>query len=322
MKSRLAKLFAISISIVLVALLLLLSQIQIADIITTVADIDSLYLIAGFLLYVCSYLFRALRFHILLNRDVGIRGLFSIVCVHNMMNNLLPARTGELSYMYLLKKVHNRSLEEGIATLTIARILDFITISLIFFSSALLIADVPATLTHVFSGIVACLVLAVLFLFSLVYRREKCICTIESIAENLNLKRFRLTNYLLEKMSKTIDSIAVIRSRRVILSSFLLSFMIWCALYSMIAVVLKGMHLDLSITVIILGSTFSIFTNVLPIPSVGAFGIYEGAWTVAFMSLGVCKECAVISGFGVHIISFMYFVLLGSYGILVMKREA
>lgn len=68
---------------------ILLSQIKIADIIITLAGIDPLYLIAGFVLYVCSYLFRALRFHILLNKEVGLRDLFNIVCVHNMVNNIL-----------------------------------------------------------------------------------------------------------------------------------------------------------------------------------------------------------------------------------------
>jgi len=64
---------------------------------------------------------------------VGIRDLFKIVCVHNMMNNLLPARTGEVSYIYLINKVHERDISEGIATLVVARVFDFIVISGIFF---------------------------------------------------------------------------------------------------------------------------------------------------------------------------------------------
>ena len=83
-----AKLSAVIITVALVAIML--SQIQIADIITTLAGIDSLYLVAGFVLYACSYFFRALRFHILLNGEVGLRDLFNIVCVHNMVNNILP----------------------------------------------------------------------------------------------------------------------------------------------------------------------------------------------------------------------------------------
>ena len=319
MKAKLAKLSAVVISIALV--LILLSQIRIADIITTLAGIDPLYLSAGFALYASSYFFRALRFYILLNREVGIRGLFNIVCVHNMMNNLLPARTGELSYIYLLKKLHNQSTGEGIATLTIARIFDFITISLFFFISALLIVDLPAIISNVVSGIVFFLILIVLFLIFLVYGGEKFMCDVENITEKSNLNRFRLTKFLLEKMNKIIDSVSVIQSKKVILSSFLLSFLIWSVLYSMNYVLLKGMNMDLSIISIVLGSTFSIFACNLPVPSLGLFGIYEGAWTAAFVSLGVSKESAMITGFGIHLILFVYFLVLGCFGLIVMKRE-
>jgi len=104
-RENISKILAVVITIALVAILL--SQIRIADVIATLAGIDPLYLIAGFVLYVCSYFFRALRFHILLNGEVGLWDLFNIVCVHNMMNNILPARTGELSYIYLLKRFYN-----------------------------------------------------------------------------------------------------------------------------------------------------------------------------------------------------------------------
>ena len=79
-RQTVAKISAVVITIALVAILL--SQIQIADIITTLAGIDPLYLIAGFVLYACSYVFRALRFYILLDGEVGLRDLFNIVCVH------------------------------------------------------------------------------------------------------------------------------------------------------------------------------------------------------------------------------------------------
>ena len=84
-----AKISAVAITVALLAILL--SQIEISDVITTLAGIDPLYLIAGFVLYACSYFFRALRFHILLNGEVGIKDLFNIVCVQNKVNNILPA---------------------------------------------------------------------------------------------------------------------------------------------------------------------------------------------------------------------------------------
>jgi len=84
----------IATGLITVALLaILLSQINVRDVVTTLSSISPVYLVVGFFLYACSYFFRTLRFWILLNKEVGIRDLFKIVCVHNMMNNLLPART-------------------------------------------------------------------------------------------------------------------------------------------------------------------------------------------------------------------------------------
>ena len=67
----------------------------------TLVSIDSIYLLIGFVLYLRLFL-RTLRFHILLNNKVSIKDLFSIVCVHNMANNILPARTGEVFVMCIL----------------------------------------------------------------------------------------------------------------------------------------------------------------------------------------------------------------------------
>ncbi|WP_269849783.1 lysylphosphatidylglycerol synthase transmembrane domain-containing protein [Methanosarcina horonobensis] len=101
--------------------------------IATIKNIDKTYLVLGFFLYVLSYLLRGLRFHILLDKKISLTDLFHIVCVHNMVNSILPARSGELSYIYILKKYHDKSTGEGVATLMVARVLDFITISLLFF---------------------------------------------------------------------------------------------------------------------------------------------------------------------------------------------
>jgi uncharacterized membrane protein YbhN (UPF0104 family) len=78
-KQTLFKLVAIIITIALIAVLL--SQIDAGDVMSILAKINPAYLGIG--LYAISYLLRALRFHILLNKEVGIKELFSIVSVHN-----------------------------------------------------------------------------------------------------------------------------------------------------------------------------------------------------------------------------------------------
>ena len=72
-RETIAKISAVVITIALVAILL--SQIRIGNIGKTLASIGPIYVIIGFVLYIFSYFFRALRFHILLNNKVSIRNL-------------------------------------------------------------------------------------------------------------------------------------------------------------------------------------------------------------------------------------------------------
>ena len=316
-RENIAKISAVIITIALVAILL--SQIPIADIITTLAGIDPLYLVVGFVLYVCSYFFRALRFHILLNKEVGIRDLFNIVCVHNMMNNILPARTGELSYIYLLKKKHNKKTGEGIATLAIARAFDFIAISALFFISAITVGELPAVISNAILTIAIFLAIVALFLVISVYKGKGFMQKIEQIASKLNLERFRVIEFLIGKGKETTKSFDVIQSKKVLFYSFLFSIFIWLFQYYVAYILLNALELNLTISLVVLGSTLSFFIIVLPIPSFGGFGVYEVAWTVAFVPLGILKEKAILVGFGIHAIFSFFYLIMGVYGGIKLK---
>ena len=137
--------------VTIVLVVLLLTQVRIDELIATFRSAELKYVLAGFVMYTACYLFRALRFHALMDKEVGIRDLFAIVCVHNMANSILPARTGELSYVYLLKKMHNKTLGDGAATLIVGRILDLMSISLLFFVFAMLAEELPKAISNLFS---------------------------------------------------------------------------------------------------------------------------------------------------------------------------
>jgi len=308
---------AVIITVTLVAILL--SQIKIADIIVTLAGIDPLCLILGFVLYVCGYFFRALRFHILLNRYIRLWDLFNIVCVYNMVNSILPARTGELSYIYLLKKLHNKKVGEGIATLFVVRMFDFIALSLLFFISALIIEDLPEMIMKAVWAIAGFLVLMILILIVSVYFGEKFMKIIKKIVMRLNSDKFRIINFLLEKGGEAKGCFRTMQSKKVIFYCFLLSILVWFPLYLMAYVLLNGMGVNLIIWLVILGMTLLMLLNLLPVQGVGKFGTYEGAWAVAFISLGFSKEVAIISGFSVHIFTIIYFLILGCYGLFMLK---
>lgn len=318
-RENIAKLSAVIITVVLVAILL--SQISIGDVVKTLISIEPIYLIIGFILYLCSYFIRALRFHILLNHKVSIKDLFTIVCVHNMVNNILPARTGELSYIYLLQKYHNKKVGEGIATLLVARVFDFISISLLFFISALMIQDLPEIIMKAILVIAFFFVLVVIFLITLLSFGESFINLVRRFFRRFNLEKRYFADYLLRKGKETVESFEKIKTKKTIFRVFLFSGLLWSLNYLIVFILLNSMNIFLPFPKIVVGATFILLITVLPIQGIGGFGTTEGVWAVVFVPLGLSLKIAIISGFSYHIIILVYFMIAGSYGIISIKQR-
>lgn len=320
-RSTLAKVAAIVVTAVLVTLLL--SRIDLSDVITTLTNIDPLYLVGGFLLYAFSYFFRALRFHILLNREVGLRTLFRIVCVHNMVNSVLPARTGELSYIYLLKRVDGRNVGEGISTLAVARLFDFISITFCFFVSFLIvgkISSVSVQTAWLGGGIMIAMIISLVFLLS--FGRafyEK----IHALFDTLHLVERRFGKSILRCGEEAVESLEQIKGtgRTQYIFIFLVSCGIWISLYLLVFLLISGMKIQLGFFFVLFASTFAILSTVLPIQGIGGFGTIEAAWSVGFILVGLPDEVAINSGFVYHIVYFVYLILLGAAGGISLRNR-
>jgi uncharacterized protein (TIRG00374 family) len=162
-RCALIKITAIVITLFFVAVLF--TQISPGDIVKTLYQINPFYLLMGFFLYIGCYIFRSMRFYYLLNRKITVKDLVAVVCLHNFFNMVLPVKTGEFSYIYLVNKHYNRTIGEGITTLLIARIFDIISISTLFLVSfAIIVHSITANMTLVY-GVILVLGLLIVLLF-------------------------------------------------------------------------------------------------------------------------------------------------------------
>lgn len=293
---------------------IILSQIRIEDLIITVKNINKIYLVLGFFLYVFSYFFRGLRFHILLDKKISLTDLFHIVCVHNMVNSILPARSGELSYIYILKKYHDKSAGEGVATLIVARVLDFIIISLLFFVSSLFVNDLPEMFSSIIWLVVLFMVLLAVFLIILLYEGEVFLRFANAIFTTFKLDKNILVNFFLGKAKEVVDSFKNIKNNGKMMELCIISFIIWLSLYFLNYALIKSLDINIGFFEVLLASTFVVFMSILPIQGLGGFGTYEVGWAIGFIGIGLTKELAINSGIVVHIIGIIYYVLLGLYG--------
>ena len=312
MKNRtIQKVLAVILTLALVAILL--SQIEITDVLDTLTGIEPVYLVAGFGLYVLSYLFRALRFHILLNREVGIKDLFNIVCIHNMVNSLLPARTGELSYVYLLKKRHNKTAGAGAATLITARLFDMITILMLFFISTLFVSTRFDMVAEVRWMIIVLMFMVVLVLIITISQGHTFVILLRKIANHLGMGEVRILDYVFRKMDEATESFSDMH-RDTFAWSALVSIVLWLVLYSVNYTLIIAMGIDMPFWIVLFSSTFAFITTILPVQGIGGFGTIEGGWAIGFIAVGMSKEFAISSGFSVHIIVISYILILGLIG--------
>ena len=291
---------------------IILSQIRIEDLITTIKNVNKTYLILGFFLYACSYFIRGLRFHILLNKKISITDLFHVVCVHNMVNSILPARSGELSYIYILKKYYDTSAGEGVATLMVSRVLDFIIISLLFFVSSLFVNNLPEIFANTIWLVVSFTTLLTIFLLILLYAGEIFLSVANAIFITFKLNKNVSVNFFLGKTKEVVDSFKNIKNNGKMMELCIITFIIWLTLYILNYALVKSLGINIGFFEVLLGYTFVVLMSILPFQGLGGFGTVEIGWTIGFIGIGMTKEIAINSGIVVHIVGIVYYLLLVS----------
>ncbi|MDO8643183.1 MAG: lysylphosphatidylglycerol synthase transmembrane domain-containing protein [Candidatus Woesearchaeota archaeon] len=295
-----------SISVLLVWLLF--HSINISDLADAFSRVTLIGVALGFVLYALGYLIRAVRFYYLLDKKLGLRVLFFVVCIHNMINSLLPARLGELSYVYLVKK-KNIPLAQSTAGLVLTRIFDLIAL-IILFLVALFMAR--ATLPVFFKNLipVVWVVLGVLIVGS-----------ITLILCEPWLRRFADSRLqILRMLHSFVHSFRREHTCSKIIMLSLSSIVLWISQFLMIYFIFWHM-LPVSGWYILIGSLFPILSTVLPVQGIAGFGSIEAAWALAFVMLGLSKEVAIATGFVFHFVIIGYFLVWGFVGWLGWRRE-
>lgn len=317
-RNMLVKIIAAIITLFFIAILF--TQISPGDIVKTLYQINPLYLIAGFFLYIGCYIFRSVRFYYLLTREISVRDLFPVVCLHNVINMVLPAKTGELSYIYLVNKYYNRTIGEGIATLLIARIFDIISISALFLVSfAIVVHSITANTTLVY-GVILVLGFFIVLLFIFLNKSRSFLEAGLKLGSLAGIENTRPVIFILKKGEETVFALENARTTKEysFTTIFLLSLGVWGCMYAFTALIVISMDIHAGLFAIFFACTFAFMTAILPVQGIGNFGTFEAGWTVGFLSIGVSPELAVSTGFSFHIINVMFNGILGLAGIILL----
>jgi len=117
---------------------LLLSQISVGEVVGLLVGASLPWLAVGGLFYAATNVCRAFRFaHLLPSRSGRFPTLLAISFALSMFNNLLPARTGEITFVLMMKEHHDVPAGEAAAILVVARIFDYLAVATLFVATAL-----------------------------------------------------------------------------------------------------------------------------------------------------------------------------------------
>ncbi len=271
---------------------------------------------------------RGYRSKILIGSDrIRLIDLFFVSHLRNAFNMVLPARTGELSYVYVLKKKFQFPIGIGASTLAVGLIFDLVIVfSLIIISIIIVGIGRYAISSGTVMAIAAALLAASLgLLFFLSRLVGLAIRVIHWLLAKTNWQKNKVVDYLYTKLVETNQNIKAIQARKIYGRVYVLSVVIrivkFSIYYFMIHALMQPMGYDfaqLNYWAIFLATAAAEISAVLPTHALAGLGTYEFAFVAVFTMLGFREDIAIIVGFNYHIINLLFTVLLGVLSTIIL----
>ncbi len=307
-----------SVAITAALLAYLFRDISLSRIVETARAAEPGPFAAFLVIFAAGILLRATRFWVLLGRAVPFHLVLAITAVRNLLVDLLPARLGELSYVYLVTTRAGRPIEDGVATMAIAFLLDLVALAPLVLAALLIIGSgegvSPAVAVAASVGLAAVGATVVLFAGPIARRAAEGIAAWSSWSRAISVSAW---------LRALADRFDTARRNGVLVPAFVLSIFVRLAKYgSAYCLVLSlllpfGYRLEeLGVSRIFLGSVAGELAAALPIHGLAGFGTYEAAWALTLEGLGYPREHAVVSGLLAHAITQGIEYVLGGVAIL------
>ncbi len=284
-------------------------------------------LCAYFALLVSGIVFRTWRYRLMLpGVSIGFWGLAGVTMIRNLFVDFLPARIGELSFIWVLNRRYKVAVELGGSAFVGAFVFDLIALF------PLLVVAIGFSPLHVqyagkwlmvlFSG-------AFVFLSALVFFAGRILPVFVRWARLPGIERvmsrFHLIHVTYEKVVETAEQLILLRKQGIGGRLFILSLGVrlskYISLFFLFYAVVKNMGYTfkgLNPFTIFAGTAFTEVSSLLPIQGLAGVGTWEATWAAVFVFFGFSKQTAILSGIGVHWITQITEYTIGILSMIVL----
>jgi uncharacterized protein (TIRG00374 family) len=279
-----------------------------------------------FFLFLISIMLRGWRFELTLSGKLSAPHIryFILAALHNVANQLMPVRSGELAYPYLLHRYFGYKLASGTASLLYVRFFELFVLIFLFLVAIVGFTSVKIgyDFYQVAIGVTVLALVAVI-----VWVNLAMIIKVVShwLARKLQKRSGRLVNFF-ERVSRLLlslsDELKVKKSPLLHIATGILTLLNWMCLFTIFYLVLHGVGTPVSVFETMIGSSVASLAQLIPVSTMGNFGSLEAGWTAGFMMVGVDMKSALNSGLIMHLIVFLcslVLAVLSWLGLLLMQ---
>lgn len=268
-------------------------------------------------LHAFTYLMRAARFRVLLPAAIrpGMGRMLVASSAHNMASYLLPAKTGEATFVIYSRIYCGVRSSRGLAALLVSRFVDAAAMSLALAIAALTLQASGHYRRLDWLGLLAAGLVVASGLFLLASMRGEVFTQLlRRTVRLVGLRRWRWGRVLSSKLFTLGQSLEVAGRRGRLLAAFAFTVPMWVSVYGFFWVLGRNLGLppEIGLSEITFGSSLASFANLLPLNGAAGAGTQELGWVTGFHTfLGVDKDLALATGIGAHVVQLVDIVAFG-----------
>lgn len=256
------------------SLLMIIYTVDYKTFVSVLFSINLTYFFYAVIFFIFNYIFRAIRLRHLLRYQLNeLPRLFNITGLYGSMNYFLPFRIGEFSLPFLLKKYYSLPLSNGLKTLLLIKVTDFLFLLFGLFTLIILDSDLVFCIISKYY-ITLLIITAIICIFFIIYMKV------------VNQELSRITDII-----KKLDFELVIYT-----------FFIWSMLLLQFYFLIQSLLPTASFTFIILLNIFGMIMAFTPVQGFANIGNFEISWIVAALAIEESSKYNVSIAASTHVL--------------------
>jgi uncharacterized protein (TIRG00374 family) len=282
-------------------------------------------------MHMSTYCLRALRFWLLIPAALRprYRRIWILSGAHNLASYVLPAKTGEASWVVYLRTFTGVPSAPGIASLVVSRLLDAAVLASALSVACMYLASAGGhgQLQEI-AKYGSPLALTGILLAALSIRGDLLVHLLSRALRLARLNHWARGEQLVQKITDIAHAMRVASKGKTLGLAALITLPVWFCIFGFYAVLARGMGItegsgfDLSFPEAVFGSSLAVLANLLPINGAAGVGTQEAGWVFGFVLLGVEQSRALVVGLAVHFVQLFNVTAVGLFCHSAMKNMA